>query len=192
MQGFNQRLFGVNNNPNCPAENTTLVPGQPEPFTPGRNYWHDANNQLDGYTFAQDNPLPTRGNRLRDDDPRLVTLFFTPYDSFAAPGTRSFRSSRSGTSTSPVMAARSGAEDRGREGRRKTPAPTETSPTRSTGCLSASATSLRRTSISADGDTWVWGHFVDDVKPNAATSGGTGIICNPGASFQPCVAVLVE
>ena len=67
-----------------------VVPGQPEPFTPGRNYWHDANNQLDGYTFAQDNPLPARGNRLRDDDPRLVTLFFTPYDSFAASGNEVF------------------------------------------------------------------------------------------------------
>ena len=39
---------------------------------------------------------------------------------------------------------------------------------------------------------WVWGHFVKDVTPAPFTTGGTGALCNPEASFQPCVAVLVE
>lgn len=40
--------------------------------------------------------------------------------------------------------------------------------------------------------TWAWGHFVKDVTPNPFTTGGSGVLCNPEASFQPCVAVLVE
>ena len=81
--GFNQRLFGVNNNPTCPAETSN--------FVPGRNYWHDANNVFDNFTFAQDNPAPPRGNRLKFlEDPRYVTLFFTPYDSFTSSGNETF------------------------------------------------------------------------------------------------------
>lgn len=40
--------------------------------------------------------------------------------------------------------------------------------------------------------TWVWGHFVKDVTPAPFTSGGSGVLCEPQASFMPCVAVLVE
>ena len=36
VQGFNQRIFGVQNNPSCPADDA--------PFKKGRNYWHDDNN----------------------------------------------------------------------------------------------------------------------------------------------------
>jgi hypothetical protein len=39
---------------------------------------------------------------------------------------------------------------------------------------------------------WVWGHFVNDVIPAPFSTGGSGVLCNPEASFQPCVAVLVE
>ena len=39
---------------------------------------------------------------------------------------------------------------------------------------------------------WVWGHFVNEVTPAPFTTGGSGALCNPEASFQPCVAVLVE
>ena len=39
---------------------------------------------------------------------------------------------------------------------------------------------------------WVWGHFVKDVAPSAAHDRRLGLLCNPEASFQPCVAVLVE
>ena len=96
MEGFNQRFFGVNNNPTCPQDNAA--------FKRGRNYWHDANNNFqdpvtgtyDTYTFAQDNPAPPRGNRLKigsdplTSDPRYVTLFFTTYDSFSSTGNETF------------------------------------------------------------------------------------------------------
>ena len=55
MPGFNQRLFGVNNNPVCPAETTH--------FVPGRNYWHDANND---YSDALGNgPVHVRAELAR-------------------------------------------------------------------------------------------------------------------------------
>jgi hypothetical protein len=39
---------------------------------------------------------------------------------------------------------------------------------------------------------WMWGHFVNNVVPAPFSTGGSGALCNPAASFQPCVAVLVE
>lgn len=100
MQGFNQRIFGVQNNPSCPSENSL--------FVPGRNYWHDANNsfaadpdgtgplavQQDFYTFARPSRLEPvvagasqpHPNRLRLDDPRFVLLFISPYNSFTGNG----------------------------------------------------------------------------------------------------------
>ena len=45
-----------------------------------------------------------------------------------------------------------------------------------------------------DGSAFVMpgGDFVKDVTPAPFTTGGSGVLCNPEASFQPCVAVLVE
>ena len=96
VQGFNQRIFGVQNNPSCPSD-TSL-------FERGRNYWHDANNayvgdpdgtgpllpQEDFYTFTRSARIEPGGgshpNRLRLDDPRFVLLFISPYNSFTMQG----------------------------------------------------------------------------------------------------------
>ena len=57
MQGFNQRLFGVNNDPTCPPDDA--------PFKHGRNYWHDANNNFAGTSTRSLRTAPTgTGNRL--------------------------------------------------------------------------------------------------------------------------------
>ena len=93
-QGFNERFFGVSNNPSCPPDDAQ--------FKPGRNYWHDLNNQFQGdpdgagpepsqfdyWTFTR----TSRGhdNRLRNDDPRFVLLFITPYNAFTGQGNETF------------------------------------------------------------------------------------------------------
>ena len=113
MSGFNQRIFGVQNNPSCPADNALYVKG--------RNYWHDANNSFSGdpddpdgagpldgplapqedfYTFTRSGRLePTENpagpgqphpNRLRLDDPRFVLLFISPYNSFTGNGNENY------------------------------------------------------------------------------------------------------
>ncbi len=54
------------------------------------------NNMYDADTFAWDGTGPPgsrgalKGNTLKDDDPRLVTLFFTTYDSFTSTGNEIF------------------------------------------------------------------------------------------------------
>ena len=84
MKGFNQRLFGVNNNPVCPTDDGSK-------FQPGRNYWHRANNSnrrtgstgtathqaIRSTTAARSSTMPTSAR---------VNLFFTPYGSFTASG----------------------------------------------------------------------------------------------------------
>jgi hypothetical protein len=182
MQGFNQRLFGVSNNPDCPMETGN--------FVPGRNYWHDANNNFDNFTFAQDNPAPTRGNRLKIvEDPRYVTLFFTTYDSFSSTGNETFpivgfggfyvtgygRTSAGGGSwqggapEDPCDQGNSGALDGIPFGVGNEPPPD----------LNLGAN-----------QTWVWGHF---ITPVILTNNGTPTdkLCDP-SDGEPCVAVLVE
>ena len=53
MQGFNQRFFGVNNNPTCPPDDA--------PFKHGRNYWHDANNNFDRLHLRSGQPATGTG-----------------------------------------------------------------------------------------------------------------------------------
>ena len=85
IQGFNERIFNKANNPSCPADDAAG-------YVKGRNYWHRMNNAFDAETFAWDgqgSPGPDgtpKGNTLQSDDPRLVTLFFTTYDSFTVTG----------------------------------------------------------------------------------------------------------
>ena len=72
------------------------LPQRRQPVRPGRNYWHRMNNMYDADTFAWDGTGPpgpggaVKGNTLKDDDPRLVTLFFTTYDSFTGTGNEVF------------------------------------------------------------------------------------------------------
>jgi hypothetical protein len=198
IQGFNERLFGKANNPQCPDEILEGYPpptGSSAPWTKGRNYWHRENNVIDDYTFAWDGDTPGTtlaekaddwGNELRSDDPRLVTLFFTTYDSFT----------EEGVATYPIVGfgnfyitgyGRTGPE--GWQGG----APDDP-------CDDGiNSLEYEFTGNEPPPDlnyskntTWAWGHFVKAVVPNPFTTGGSGVLCNPEASFQPCVAVLVE
>ena len=93
-QGLSLRRFGDSSNPNCPADTAD--------FVPGRNYWHDANNDVtsdpDGAGPSRASGLlhlhtlepKPRGNHLRTDDPRFVLLFITPYNSFTKQGNAAF------------------------------------------------------------------------------------------------------
>jgi hypothetical protein len=179
IQGFNLRIFGVMNNPSCPTEDTTWAdPDEPAPFTAGRNYWHDANNVLDEYTFAQDSPGP-RGNRLRDEDPRMITLFMTGYESFGGSGNETFPIIRFGTfyvtGYGRVTGGGLSYDDPCADG---------------TSDPSPGAGRKPPPDLPSTNGVYVWGHFIDNVtpSPNATPSDR---ICAPG-NFMPCLPVLVE
>jgi hypothetical protein len=178
--GFNLRIFGKEANPKCPGDDMTQ-------YVKGRNYWHRKNNDYKAKTFAWDGdgtPSMKKGNTLPDGDPRLVTLFFTTYDSFTGTGNEvypivgfgNFYVTGYGEVNAGVWKG-GGPEDpcddgSGLEVGAGNDPPPDIDMSRNTG--------------------WVWGHFVKDVTPAPFTTGGSGVLCNPEASFQPCVAVLVE
>ena len=185
IQGFNERIFNKTNNPNCPDEDLSN-PG----YVKGRNYWHRMNNAYDDETFAwdgtgpQDLPLTAKGNTLRSDDPRLVMLFFTTYDSFTETGTDVYPIAGFGsfyvTGYGEVIS-----------GNWKGGAPEDPCDQGSGLALGAGVDPPPDIDMSRN-TRWVWGHFVNDVVPAPFSTGGSGALCNPEASFQPCVAVLVE
>ena len=184
VQGFNERLFGKSNNPACPDDDMTQ-------WVKGRNYWHRDNNDYDEKTFAWDGDTPVDesddwGNELRDDDPRLVTLFFTTYDSFTDNGNEVY----------PIVGfGNFYITGYGRTGPGGWQGGAPDDP-----CTDGNDVDLTNGNGNepppdmnyGKNTTWAWGHFVKDVVPSAFTTGGSGVLCNPEASFQPCVAVLVE
>ena len=185
VQGFNERIFNKSNNPQCPDEDASMPA-----YVKGRNYWHRMNNMYDEETFAwdgtgpQDPPLTAKGNTLRSDDPRLVTLFFTTYDSFTSTGNEVYPIVGFGnfyvTGYGETIS-----------GSWKGGAPED--PCDDGNGLALGAGNDPPPDIDMSRNTrWVWGHFVKDVAPAPFTTGGNGALCNPEASFQPCVAVLVE
>ncbi len=166
-KGFNQRFFGDKNNPSCPTDSATG-------YVKGRNYWHRDNNLWDGGNFADNGP-PQSGNNLLNQDPRLVTIFLAPTWAFTG----------SGQNTYPITGFVSVyVTGYGRVGGNGSltiddPCPGNTPPPD----LDLSGGS--------SGGYVVWGHIIKGVvpTPNATPS---GVICQPAASHQPCVAVLVE
>jgi Putative Flp pilus-assembly TadE/G-like len=186
IQGFNERIFNKSNNPNCPNDNAFS-------YVKGRNYWHRLNNDYDAETFAWDgtgsggpgDPDGTpKGNTLRSDDPRLVTLFFTTYDSFTSTGNEVYPIV--GFGNFYVTGYGETINGGWKGGRPEDPCDDGNG-------LSIGAGNTPPPDIDMSRNTrWVWGHFVKDVTPAPFTTGGSGVLCNPEASFQPCVAVLVE
>ena len=86
-------LLQRQDNPSCPAD---IAPGAAG-FQWGRNYWNDENNandtvtdpvtgQIYQTTYTEEDSPGGHGNRIPAGDPRLVTLFFTPYNSFGGNG----------------------------------------------------------------------------------------------------------
>ena len=180
MQGFNQRLFGVQNNPMCPGEGSN--------FVPGRNYWHDANNNFDDFTFAQDSPAPARGNRLKlGRDPRYVTLFFTPYDSFTSPGNETFPIIGFGGFYVTGYGRTTGGGGAWQGGAPEDPCTGGNSGNPFDGLPFGVGNEPPPDLNLGKNQTWVWGHFVTPVF--LTTNGTPGAnLCNPGADTTPCVA----
>jgi hypothetical protein len=177
-QGFNKRFF-TNAPYNCPTDDGS-------PYQRGRNYWHRANNDDDMHTFKWDgdgDPALDHGTNFHPDDPRAVTLFFTPYGSFTGTGTQvqelvglgSFyitgygKFTGSGLQIDDPCADGAGGGTSGYNFAGNDPPPD----------INGSS-----------GQRVVWGHFIKDA-PGGGT-GGTGVICEPQLSFNPCVPVLVE
>jgi len=196
MEGFNLRLFGVSNNPVCPADPGPAIPPDLEgPFEDGRNYWHNDNNDNDNYTYADDgvpygvadtDPTDNLSNRLEpaEEDHRKVNLFFSPYDSFTGNGNETFPVIAFGTFYitgygrvlgNGMLQIEDPCTD-GNDGNLYNGNGNEPPPDLDTSTSGAV----------------LWGHFIKDVPPSSNTTGGSGIICKPLVSFQPCVAVLVE
>jgi Putative Flp pilus-assembly TadE/G-like len=185
IQGFNERIFHTTNNPSCPSDDGTR-------YVEGRNYWHRMNNAYDAETFAwngQGSPGPNgtaKGNTLRSDDPRLVTLFFTTYDSFT----------NTGNETYPIVGFGNFYVTGYGEtisGGWKGGAPEDPCTTGNDGDLTNGTGNEPPPDLDMSRNTrWVWGHFVKDVAPNPQTTGGSGFLCNPVTTFDPCVPVLVE
>lgn len=186
IQGFNERIFGKTNNPTCPSDDAAA-------YVEGRNYWHRLNNDYDTETFAwdgdgegppQDPDGDAKGNTLRSDDPRLVTLFFTTYDSFTDTGNEVYPIVGFGNFYVTGYGETINGSWKG--GAPEDPCDEGNGPVVGAGNAPPADLDMSRNT------RWVWGHFVKDVTPAPFTTGGSGVLCNPEASFQPCVAVLVE
>ena len=184
IQGFNDRIFADPGNPQCPSDDATQ-------YVKGRNYWHRDNNGYDDATFAWDGDTPNDksddwGNELRDGDRRLVTLFFTAYSSFTSPGNETF----------PIVGFGNfyvTGYGRTQNGGWQGGAPDDPCDFGNDGDLFNGNGNEPPPDLDfSSNTTWVWGHFVKDVTPGPFTSGGSGVLCEPQASFMPCVAVLVE
>ena len=185
IQGFNERIFAKANNPTCP--------GDASGYVVGRNYWHRLNNGHDGETFAWDGTGTgttgdpngaAKGNTLRSDDPRLVTLFFTTYDSFTDTGNEVYPIV--GFGNFYVTGYGETINGKWKGGQPDDPCADGAADAPAAGNNPPVDVDMSRNT------RWVWGHFVKDVVPAGRSLGGTGEICNPISSFDPCVAVLVE
>jgi Putative Flp pilus-assembly TadE/G-like len=177
-QGFNGRIFGMKNNPNCPGD----APG----FQRGRNYWNDANNLNDTVTdpdtgatydttFTEAGPIGAHDNFIPRGDPRLVTLFFTPYQSFG----------NQGQETYPIVGlgqfyitgwGRAGNVDDPCTGGNTSGIP--------------GAGNLPPPDLPFGNNFFVWGHFIKGVILGGPAT-PSGVACDPDA-LQPCVPILVE
>jgi hypothetical protein len=186
LQGFNERLFGDPSNPTCPPDPGT----DPNAWQRGRNWWHNANNQNDSFTFADNrvgygvtdpNLADNLPNRLKTSDPRLVTLFFTPYDSFTGTGNETYPIAGFGTfyvtGYGQVLGSGNLVNDDPCASGNGDPSP---------GAGNKPPPDLDTSTSGAV----IWGHFVKEVVPNSSAT-GSGIMCKPN-DFQPCVPILVE
>jgi len=196
-EGLNLRLFGVSNNPTCPSDAGTT-------WVKGRNYWHNANNGpgatgandgsvYDNSTFADDrvgygvtdpDPSDNLPNRLKSNDPRLVTLFFTPYNSFTGNGNEIYPIAGFGD----FYVTGYGRVNGNRQFNGGAP---EDPCTRGNSDPSPGAGNKPPADIDMSGNGVIaWGHFVKEVIPSV-NGIPTGVRCDP-ISFDPCIPVLTE
>jgi hypothetical protein len=190
LEGLNLRLFGDGTNPECPIEE------DPTKFYPGRNYWHNANNQNDTWTYYDDRGTPTTAddlrNRLNPDDPRLVYLFFTPYNTFTGSGQEVFPLVGLGGFYITGYGRLNGS------GGFQGGAPEDPCDDGNVGPLDGYPAGVGNEPppdlINCGGScsgTVVWGHFLVPVDSSGGSTPSEEP-CDPDESFTPCRPVLVE
>ncbi len=118
-----------------------------------------------------------KGNTLPEGDPRLVTLFFTTYDSFTDTGNEVYPIVGFGnfyiTGYGEVAA-----------GNWKGGGPEDPCDDDASNGLEVGAGNNPPPDIDMSRNTgWVWGHFVNDVTPAPFTTGGSGSALQPGSEL---------
>ena len=163
-KGFDERFFGNPNASSCPPDAVG--------FVEGRNYWDKDTNLLNGGFYGYKEG--THDTHFDPNDPRIVTFFIAPTEAFASTGQNTYPIAGFVevyvTGYGRINSGNLNVDD---------PCPG-----------SAGPTDLNLGSGNTSGYA-VWGHFLNYRLP---TPGATpsGVLCNPGGSTQPCVAVLVE
>jgi hypothetical protein len=175
--GFEDRFFSDTTNPVCPADDGS-------PFQAGRNYWHRANNSNSTYGFAWDGDgvaTSARGAKFSDADKRLVNLFLTPYGSFTGTGNQVQELVGLGTFYITGFGHFAGGglviDDPCSDGS-------------TFGGYAYAGNDPPPDVTGSPGDRVIWGHFLKDVPGGSV--GGTGTLCEPELSFNPCTPVLIE
>ena len=175
-RGLNGRFF-FPTNPNPPPNPPNTCPPDQPTFVFGRNYWNPGDNMAQyGYQDA----TPPVGwpspwvTTFHPNDPRLVTIFLTTSESFTGPGQEAY----------PVVGAVA-VYITGYGHILGNGSPQIDDPC--AGPLPSDADF----SGGSSGERFVWGHIINHavLSANATPSGNA---CNPGASPQVCVPVLVE
>ena len=156
-QGLNARIFPSGGG--CPADNASS-------WVFGRNYWSDANNLNDDYTFGSKNGFNKK-------DPRQVDLFFTPFNSFTGNGNEEFPVVGFGTFYITGWGRFNG-NGAGATLQNDDPCPGSAPPA----------------DIIPSNGTVVWGHFVKQIAASA-NSTPSGVKCKE-FDFLPCIPVLVK
>jgi hypothetical protein len=169
-RGLKGRFFGDQNTNQCPGG----ASGGPA-FIKGRNYWDK--DTTNGYVGVP--PLgyaePGQATHFDKGDPRIVTIFLTTTEAFASSGQNTYPI----TGFIQVYITGFGRVNGSGVQRNDDPCPGNTPPV-----------DLDLSGGNSSGYA-VWGHIINYVIP-APGATPSGRICNPGASAQPCVAVLVE
>ena len=125
-------------------------------------------------------PYAARGTKFNDADKRLVNLFLTPYGSFTSTGNQvqalvglgSFYITGYGHFTGGGLVMDDPCSDGS-----------------SFPDYAYTGNDPPPDLTGRPGDRVIWGHFVKDVS---GATGGTGVLCQPELSFNPCTPVLVE
>jgi hypothetical protein len=179
VRGLNGRLF-FPNNPNPPPNAPNTCPAQVgNGYVRGRNYWKNGDLANGSSTYGYNDDVDNDGTvdwftYFDPKDARLVTLFLTTSESFTG----------SGQNTYPITGA-IGVYITGFGRISGNGSVTVDDP-----CAGPLPSDLD-TSGGSSGGRVMWGHFVNLAVLSAGAT-PSGAECDPGASTQPCVAVLVE
>jgi hypothetical protein len=174
VKGLNGRFFYPNDPNPSPQPPNTCPPQNGPGYTQGRNYWRRGGTHGSLEFGYREGPPPAWQTNFSPLDARLVTIFLTTPESFTG----------SGQNTYPITGA-IGVYIRGYGRVSGNGSITVDDP-----CADPPPPDLDTSGGNAGGRV-VWGSFVNLAVLSAGAT-PSGVHCNPGASSQPCVPVLVE